>query len=316
MSKLNTMWEYYDTIKSVPNNLWEKYISRNNVCLDKRLFAVCENMFPDTSFYYFIKGRPDAPEIIFPLMIDNDTAETGTPETSGRHFWYDNDKMDFMEFVRQSSEIIQNKFPDLKKIVYRDFNDNQPQPHNISFLRALDVSELIIPEKVKSMEEYVDTLRSKYKYQVKQYLNAVPRDRYSFYPESDYLPLLDELYPLYEDVCLRSTEYDAPPYPPEYFAAVKKEFGEQAVALVVRDIEKDRILGFMLLLYNDAACVHQYIGFERIDNLYLWHNLTLKSIEDSICRGIRTVYMGVTNSIAKHKFGAVSRPNFFAELFI
>ncbi|MCC8089379.1 MAG: hypothetical protein LIO79_09005 [Rikenellaceae bacterium] len=319
------MWRHYDTINKIPSGIWENFISKELVTLDKRLIAVCEEIFPESDFHYFVRICDEVPDIIFMIgitqILDETTgdkiliAETGTSETSGAHFWYNKNRLSFEDFLRLSREVVVQKFPDVKKIIYRDFIGDVPESNNSDKIhRALDLSELILPEYVSTMEDYIMLLRSKYRYQVRQYQNAVSDYRYEFQAVADYISYLDEMYPLYLYVCLRSKEYSAAPYPKEYFIKIKEKFGSDAIAMILRDKTNDKILGFMLLLYSDQSCVHQYIGFERIDELFLWHNLTLKSIEDSIKRGVRIINMGVTNSIAKHKFGAASHPNYYLEI--
>jgi hypothetical protein len=173
-------------------------------------------------------------------------------------------------------------------------------------VRVLDVIHLEIDPSARSFDDHAATLKYKYRYQLSRYRNALDPERYETVTLTDFLPYLDELYPLYLDVSRRASEYTAPPYPAAYFHIVKHHFGDDAVITAIRRRDNGRFLGFMLVLYAKESCVHQYIGFDRIDELYLWYNLTVGAIDEAIRRRVFRINMGVTHAVSKHKFGAHS----------
>ena len=324
------MWIKADTINDLPAGIWDATLGRGRACLDSRLFRVAEEMFPRNGFRYFLKTEGGEPAALFMAMLGEDTpffgvegldgkvfrtAATGTPETTGCHFWYDPTRMSMRDFLRESLTEIAGSGWKFDVVVYRDFIGEETPSARSAFdefgfraVRVLDVSQLTVPQACGTLEEYVSTLKYKYRYQLAQYRAALDPQRYETVTVEDYLPLLDELYPLYLEVCARASEYAAAPYPPDYFYRVKEAFGRDAVMVVVMDRCSGEYLGFMLLLYGAESCVHQYIGFRKIDELFLWHNLTLASVGDAIRKGIRRIDMGVTHAVAKHKFGAHSLP--------
>ncbi len=312
-------WETFDTIRALPPGLWNSSVGYGSVSLDERLFRVSERLFPQNRFRYFLgreDGAPAALAMVFETVGERPERITGTLETSGLHWWIDENRIDKPSFARELTGLISTEG---KIVVLRDFYDDGTSEEWAPVLqecgyrkeKGMDVSVLTLREGAASLEDHVAGLKYKYRYQIERYRSAIDRSRYEFTAVTDYLPLLDRLYPLYLEVCSRAEEYRARPYPEEYFRIVKEEFGEQAVMMTVRDKKKDEYLGFMLLLYSGESCVHQYIGFRRIDELFLWHNLTLESIGHAIQRGIRKIDMGVTHATAKHKFGAKSVPTYY-----
>ena len=302
------MWKKYSTIKAI-QTLWDEKISRGDAALDSRLVRVAERAFPQARFEYRVRETDGTPSALIAWMIEGDTASTGTPETTGLHFWFDEKILDKKVFL---DEVVEQQKD--KKNVFRDFvgeaaDEWEPFFNEKGFWpeRVLDLSTLTIPEHIRTLDEFPSILNAKHRYRWNQYRVALAPDLYELETVTDYLPVLGELYPLYVEVSERAEEYTAEPYPKAYFRIVKEEFGDDAVAVCIREKSTGNILGFMLLLYGQGSCVHQYIGFHRRDDLFLWHNLTIESIGDAIRRGVRRVNMGVTHAVAKRKFGAVNR---------
>lgn len=306
------MWQKHKTIKALPAGWWDDRIAQGDVALDSRLVRVAERAFPDARFEYRLRETDGQPAALIGWMIDGDTASTGTPETCGLHFWFDEKKLDQKTFLDEVLAQCEGR-----SLVFRDFVGKQadewrPALEKAGFRaeQALDLSTLTIPQQIKTLEEYPSVLNAKHRYRWNQYRAALDRDLYEVETVTDYMPIIDKLYPLYVEVTERAEEYRAEPYPVDYFRIVKEEFGDDAVAVTIRERRNGEYLGFMLLLYGQGSCVHQYIGFHRRDDLFLWHNLTIESIGDALRRGIRRINMGVTHATAKRKFGAVNEKVF------
>ncbi len=324
------MWTAYDRIGQLPTGLWDRLIARGEACLDARLVAVAEEAFPDAPFRYFVKEEAGEAVALFMAMVAADTpfysveplagqlfrtASTGTPETTGLHFWYDPRRFTLKTFLDEASAQIRAWNSTAEALVFRDFPEEmladtkaEWEGSGFTAVRVLDVTHLEIAPSARSFDDHAATLKYKYRYQLAQYREALDPERYETLTLSDFLPYLDELYPLYVDVSRRASEYAAPPYPAAYFHTVKRHFGDDAAMTVIRERATGRFLGFMLVLYTKESCVHQYIGFDRIDELYLWYNLTVGAIDEAIRRRVFRINMGVTNAVSKHKFGARSTP--------
>lgn len=307
-------WKKYDTVEALPSGLWDEKIAQGSAALDSRLIRVAERIFPRTAFEYGLRESGGRPSALILRTMKNGTASIGTPETCGLHFWLDEASIDRQAFLQEVSAMYGNDaktlsfnyFTSQKAADWRDiFEKNGFRP-----VSALDLSTLSVPEAVKTLDEFPAALNAKYRYQWNRYRAAIDRENFGIEALTDYLPILDELYPLYIKVSERAEEYRAKPYPKDYFRIVKEEFGDDAVVVVIREKSTDEILGFMLLLYGQGSCVHQYIGLQRRDELFLWHNLTIESIGDALRRGIRRIDLGVTHAEAKRKFGAVNEKMF------
>ena len=302
------MWQKYDAVKALPAGLWDEKIARNNVALDSRLMRVAERAYPDARFEYWLRGMDGCFSALIFRMVERCAASTGTPETSGLHWWFDETVLHKEAFFREALVLCRN---DVETVVFRDFIAEKADewahlftPEGFRPEQVLDLSMLTMPEHVADLDEYPSVLNAKHRYRWNRYRAALDRERYEVEAIADYLPMLDELYPLYVEVSARAEEYAAEPHPKSYFRIVKEEFGGDAVALTIREKATGLYLGFMLLLYGRGSCVHQYIGFHKRDDLFLWHNLTIESLGDAIRRKVCRVNMGVTHATAKRKFGA------------
>ena len=305
-------WKRVHNIAELPAGLWDEKIARDDVALDSRLIRVAERAYPDAQFEYWVRETDGRASALILWMIENDTASTGTPETTGLHFWFDEKVLDKEMFL---SEVLERQKTD--NLIFRDFVGEKADEWPVFFTengfmaeQVLDLSTLKIPESISSLDEFSAILNSKHRYRWNQYRAALDRNLYEVETVTDYGPILDELYPLYVEVSERAEEYAAEPYPKDYFRIVKEEFGDDAVVVTIRERASGEYLGFMLLLYGLGSCVHQYIGFHKRDDLFLWHNLTIESIGDAIRRGVRKINMGVTHATAKRKFGALNEKVF------
>ncbi|MDR0954164.1 MAG: hypothetical protein LBM20_02120 [Rikenellaceae bacterium] len=307
-------WKKYNSIAALPEGLWEEKIARGDAAMDARLWRVAERMCTDTAFEYWLGLQDDKPVALLAWTIRTGVASTGTPETSGLPLWFDGSRVDRAAFLSQ----VLTEAGQGSRLVFQDFigavaDEWQTAFEAVGFQarRVLDLSLLAIPPQVHSLDEYPTVLNAKHRYRWNQYRAAIDRERYAVEAVTDYLPLLDRLYPLYVEVSQRAREYRAEAWPEAYFRVVKEEFGDDATVMTIRERATDEYLGFMLLLYTATSCVHQYIGFERRDELFLWHNLVIESIGDALHRNVRRINMGVTHAEAKHKFGAITQPVFF-----
>jgi len=304
-------WKKYGSVTELPPYLWDQTVARGEVALDSRLVRAAERVFSDAWFEYWIRERDGNVSALVLWMIEENTASTGTPETTGLHFWFDESVLGKDAFLEEAAALCGETIP---TIVFRDFIGENTVEWQALFQKkgyereqALDLSVLSVPEHIRTLEEYPSVLNSKHRYRWNQYRAAIDPNLYEVETVTDFLPLLDKLYPLYVEVSERSEEYEAKPYSKDYFRIVKEEFGDDAAAVVIREKSTGQYLGFMLLLYGHGSCVHQYIGFHKREELFLWHNLTIESIGDAIRRGIRRINMGVTHATAKRKFGAVNQ---------
>ena len=305
-------WKQYHSITEIPEGLWDEKIAKGDVALDSRLIRVAERAATDARFKYWLNKTNGYPTGLILWMIEGNTASTGTQETAGLHFWFDDRFFTMGEFLIEARKSCPHKI-----LVFRDFVGQKADEWQAIFDRngfqseqVLDLSTLTVPEHVQTLEEFPAVLNAKHRYRWNQYRAALDRELYEIETVLDYLPLLNELYPLYVEVSQRAEEYAAEPYPITYFRIVKDEFGDDAVAVTIREKRTGKYLGFILLLYGPGSCVHQYIGFHKRDDLFLWHNLTIESIGDAIRRGVRHINMGVTHATAKRKFGAKNQKVF------
>lgn len=305
-------WKQYHSITGTPEGLWDEKIAQGDVAMDSRLVRVAERVCPDAEFNYWIHETDGQPSALILWMREGNVASTGTPETTGLHFWFGNRFFTREEFLEQARKLCPHR-----TFVFRDFVGKQADEWQAFFMangfnpeQVLDLSTLQIPEHISTLEEFPSVLNSKHRYRWNQYRAALDRNLYEVETITNYLPILDKLYPLYVEVSGRAEEYAAEPYPMDYFRIVKEEFGDDAVAVVIREKSTGEYLGFMLLLYGLGSCVHQYIGFHKRDDLFLWHNLTIESIGDAIRRHVRRINMGVTHAMAKRKFGAENQKVF------
>lgn len=299
------IWKRYDSIAQLTPQVWDKYISHGLITLESRLIALAERVSEVPLRYYACYDSATQERIIalFVVSFDDDTAYLATNETSGRHYWFDEQHFDFCKFRDEAITILTATDYICSEVSFEALSQSDLLSVKEESQEGWITSSITLDSNAKSLDDYILNLKSKQRNDMRKYRSAITVHNITCRIVSDYSYMENSYYPLYIEVSQRADEYTPEPYTVGYFRAAKEIFGDDAVMVSMFDA-KDELLGYMFTLSNSTGCVMQYTGFKQDRELYLWHNLTLETIGYAIEKGLTYVDMGITNHRAKRQFGA------------
>ena len=300
-------WTHYTSIEQLPSNVWDNHIGKGQIWQDRALYRISEEMGADV--HYLIKKEEDKIAAVCAFTRVDDVFSSGTWETCDAGYWYDTTLWEDEAAFRTEAETIlrtyfskSNKDAELSESIRIAWEENFPSSY-------IELPELTAPATAQELvEPYVSGLKSKYRNDMRKYLTACEEHQLQWSVIEDFLPLMDEFYPLYLETVSRAQEYQTEAYPREYFSTAKAILKENAQMLCLRDTQA-RLIGFMLLYFEDQTCVMQYTGSNQIKEYYPWHLMTLFSIAYAWSKKIRVIHLGITHFEGKKQFGAVTSLN-------
>lgn len=307
-------WSHYKSIDQIPQEVWKNTVGKDQIWQDPALYRISERMGADT--HYLIKKQEEEIEAVCAFTLTDGILSSGSWETCDPGYWYDTKRWkdetafraevnailpSFLSKTLTDDEMTDNEHPDDQNI-RMEWNELLPS----SYIKLPELTEDLNPEAL--VDSYILSLKSKYRNEMRKYLHAFHHYNLRWSVASDFLPLLDTFYPLYLETVSRAQEYKTEAYPKDYFPLAKELLGDDAKMLCLWDIN-DRLIGFMLLYFNDQSCVMQYTGSRQIKNFYPWHLMTLFSIAYAWSKKIRVIHLGITHLEGKKQFGAVTSLN-------
>ena len=170
----------------------------------------------------------------------------------------------------------------------------------------------LLPLRWQSYREYLDGLRSAYRYKIRKAAQAFQRGGI----EIDVVPLgeaYDERHhALYEAVVERaSTVFER--LTPAFFSAFGRAHGEAAQLLRFR--QDGRVVGWVAMFFADDGTAHDLfhgIDYEENARSAIYYNQLAAVIRLALERGARRLSLGQSTALAKLRFGAVPRPLWIA----
>ena len=337
-------WQCFDSIKQLPENLWKNMISKERCTTSPEFLAAIEKAHPEQTFLYFVAYQNDQPvgcalltiaiqdlslelpsyirkvtsfiRKLWPGFLTLRIAMTGTFESYGDHFAFDQKLIDIETFLTELNEQGQALTSRYRVLIIRDFILYSQTNISIdvyervltslgySMGSILPVSELSI-EGFSSPEHYLSSLKSKDRYTIRKAVKNATKHDVKFEFVSDFTPLIDEAYPLFLQVSERAKELITPPLPPNFFENIKKEFGPNARMLIARDKFK-KLLAFGLIIETNRVMEIFAVGlnYENLGKGLSIYNIIWECIAEAICKGRKQVDLGVTNYFIKKRFGA------------
>lgn len=286
-------WQHYTSIQEL-TEVWEQTVGKSKVWQDAALYRISERMGAD--MHYLVKRVGETLHAVCAFVQTPTGFRPGAWETCDAAHWLASSGGNDQNFRLEVEQVL------------RAYTDPHAQ---IEWEEPLPSSYLLLPESEapqdvsEGIEYYISTLKSKYRNELRKYMEAYRKHGLQWSVTGDYLPLLEAAYPLYLETVSRAVEFQSEAYPKSYFSIAKEELGENAQMLCLRDSE-DRLIGFMLLYFKGKTCVMQYTGSRQIKAYYPWHLLTLFSVGYAWTKKIRVIHLGITHFEGKKQFGATA----------
>ena len=164
------LWIKYNSLKEVPISLWQK-IGTNNPCLSYEFMSIVESLHPKDYFCYAILYSKDKlagiafyyifnvlPSVFNHLSVGK-VLMTGTFETYGRHYWYDDNLINEHTFSEQLWLLIKKEkvlayiirdYVANKFVISPFFNDN-----GFVHIKPYGVSLIEIPNDCFELNDYL-----------------------------------------------------------------------------------------------------------------------------------------------------------------
>lgn len=312
-------WIKYSKIEEIPSELWNK-IGKNNPCLSYEFMSIVEELHPKDrfcyailykgssiigiGFYYVFNTLPN----IFKHVSVGKILMTGTFETYGRHFWYDDKIINETEFLEIFWQLISKE--KVLAFIIRDYVTNDlviaPFFTRTSFvqIKPYSISWITIPKNCLELDEYLYlSLTKKHRNTYKRILRERQIQDISFEIEYDFDRHLKSLYALYLNVNKKANEFKSAPIPQIFFSRLKHHFGDNCFCIVMR--KQEQIVGFVLIIQNENLIIPFLMGIDyNHRESHIWHNLTIESIRYAIDNRKEGIDLGLTNFELKKRLGA------------
>jgi predicted N-acyltransferase len=148
-------------------------------------------------------------------------------------------------------------------------------------------------------------MRSSYRCQIVKSMDKCAKANISIEPLKDFSTHHPrELKRLHDNVALQAKEIKREPVAEIFFQNLDKYLGEKAVVLAAT--KDDKLIGFMLTLFNDKELISALIGLDYDYNrdYCTYFNLFYKTIALAIETGMEKIDMGITTLDPKKNMGA------------
>lgn len=312
-------WIKYNTIEKIPTGLWDK-IGKHNPCLSYEFMSIVEKLHPNDLFCYAILHKHNKvigiafyyvfnilPSIFNRLSLGK-ILMTGTFETYGRHFWYDDVLIKEDEFFESFWQLIRAE--NVLAFIIRDFVTNEfvinPffAKEDFVHISPYSISWITIPDGCSKLDEYLYlTLTKKHRNTYKRILKERQNQNISFEIDYEFDKHLKRLYALYLNVNKNAREFKSAPIPLIFFSQLKSHFGNNCFCILMRD--ENQIIGFVLVIQNENIIIPFLMGIDyEYREFHVWHNLTIESIRYAIDNNKKEIDLGLTNFELKKRLGA------------
>ncbi len=156
----------------------------------------------------------------------------------------------------------------------------------------------------KSMEDYLRSLRSQYRYRAKKRIATFGDKGGEMELLHDFGQHAGELAALWRNSYDRAKEYRREILPPVFFERIDSCLGGRSSTLVAK--VDGKLAGFALLLHDDEILDWVFCGLDYACNetYCIYFNLLYNIVKTAIEGGFKAVDMGITTPLAKMEVGA------------
>lgn len=327
----------YNSITEIKKEKWNAIVGRNRlICRHEYLEAIEKSQINDCRFWYPVVYDQDqiiAHTCVYFISTELDTfargitkkiinlirrvwknflimrsLECGTPVALGNTFSYKDgvDRTIILKRLVQEIESLAKKIK-INIVLFRDFYDEELWPNNHLQQSGYEIIHNLPNTKLKlkwnSFNEYLFSLRSHYRCEIKKQINKCQQKDITFELIRDFSPYGNELERLWMQSYNCAKEYRREKLTSFFFENINKYLGNQSAIILIK--KGELAIGFSLLLLDEHTLVYLFCGLDYTYNQKygVYFNLFYKVIELGIKEKMKDIDMGITTFSPKKRLG-------------
>ena len=235
--------------------------------------------------------------------------ECGPPVALGSTMSF-KDGIDRAEPMRLLCQEVERLAKELRAglVLFRDFYDEDMKFYDFlqgrGYGKIHNLPKAEIKIRWKSFDEYLNSMRSSYRCKIVKSMDKCAKADISIQILKNFSANSRELKRLYDNVSHQAKEIKREQLSETFFQNLDNYLGEKSAVL---SATKDgKIIGFMLVLFNDKELIPALIGLDYDYNreYHIYFNLFYRTIELAIDAGMEKVDMGITTLDPKKDMGS------------
>jgi len=331
----------YSSIAEVDEAKWNVIVEKNRlICTHKYIEAVEKSNINDCRFFYpvvYDEGEIIAHATCYYISTELDafaqgvvknmvslirrrwkgffilrTLECGTPVAAGNtiSFRKDVDRVAILDLLCREIERLAGELR-VKVVLFRDFYDEELELFDyftlVGYTKIHNLPSTKIEIRWKNFDEYLDSMRSQYKYKIIKRMKKCKKD-INIQLVKDFSGYKNELEKLWMNVYNNAKEYKRERLTTVFFENMDKYLQDRSAIILAK--RNSVSVGFALLLYDNKILIPLFFGLDYAYNeeYCVYFNLMYKAIEVGINEGMKSIDMGITTLIPKKDIGCVITP--------
>lgn len=331
-------FKIYYSITEIEESKWDSIVSKNRIiCSYRFLLAVEKSNINDCNFFYpvvYENNQILAHACTYSITTDLDTLTKGITKKIIRFirfFWKNFLKIKFLEcgtpiaigntisFLEDTNKrMVLNllvdcieRIAELKKIkfiLFRDFYENDINLFNNlinkRYKKIYNLPNTILNLHWMSFNEYLDNLRSHYRYKINKNLKIAEQKGITVEVCDEFSNLAEQLQSLWYNVYINAKEYKREILTKEFFENMDMYLGKKSKVILIKN--DFQIVGFALLLSDEDTLRFMFSGIDyNFNKEYSIYFLSLYYIIiQAIDEGKKEIELGLTTYIPKINIGA------------
>jgi len=328
----------YNSITEIDEKEWDSIVGRNRlICTHRYLEAIEKSRINDCRFFYpviYESGKIIAHTSVYYISTELDsfaqgavkkainfirriwkgflilrTLECGTPVALGNTISMKEEadrSVVLRLMVREIERLARNLHVNI--VLFRDFYDEELNFYDElvkrGYVRIHNLPNTKIKIKWKSFDEYLNSMRSQYRWKIVGRMKRFYRDDISMRILRGFSDYADRLEQLWMNVYQNATEYKRERLTDLFFTNIDKYLKDRSAVLLAE--KGDRIIGFTLLFFDDETLIPIYSGLDyNYNEIYcIYFNLLYKIVDVAITEGMKDIDLGITTLVPKKEMGA------------
>ncbi len=328
----------YRSITEVNENQWDAIVGKDRIfCTHKYVEALEKSGMNEGRCYYVVVYDGDkiiAHACVYSVSTELDvfargaikkiihlvrhkwknffimrSLECGPPIALGNALSF-RDGVDCAEALRLLCQRIEELAKELgiNFLLFRDFYDDEAELCGLlkerGYAKIHNLPKAEIKIKWKSFDDYLNSMRSNYRCKIVKGMDKCAKANISIRTLKNFSGNSRELKRLYDNVSRQAKEIKREQVSEIFFQTLDKYLGEKSVILSAT--KDDRLIGFMLVLFNNKELISALIGLDYDYNreYCIYFNLFYKTIELAIETGMDKIDMGITSLDPKKDMGS------------